>query len=80
MNLPNFNRNKTNMNLSKNLKVIPLGGVEEIGFNSTVIEYENDLMKVIKILPYGVRECSTVFPLYFFSRAYRLVFPQPFSR
>ena len=33
-------------NTSGNLKIIPLGGVEEIGINCTVYEYENEIIVV----------------------------------
>lgn len=36
---------KKNNNLSK-LKIIPLGGIEEIGKNMTVLEYENDIIVI----------------------------------
>ena len=29
-----------------NLKVIPLGGVEEIGFNSTILEYDDQIFVI----------------------------------
>lgn len=32
--------------MEKNIKVIPLGGVEEIGINSTAYEYDGDIMVV----------------------------------
>ena len=38
-------RNNKNVNLSK-IKVIPLGGLGEIGKNMTVVEYENDIIVV----------------------------------
>jgi ribonuclease J len=43
------------MKMLKGVKVIPLGGVEEIGFNSTVIEYENTqlLIDIGLGFPYG---------------------------
>ena len=36
-----------------NLKIIPLGGIEEIGKNITVFEYENDIIVV---------DCGVAFP------------------
>ena len=38
-------RNNKNVNMSK-IKVIPLGGLGEIGKNMTVVEYENDIIVV----------------------------------
>ncbi len=35
-----------NRNDNRKVKVIPLGGVEEIGINSTVYEYQNDMVVV----------------------------------
>ena len=37
----------------ENLKIIPLGGIEEIGKNITVFEYENDIIVV---------DCGLEFP------------------
>lgn len=39
--------------MSKKLRIIPLGGVEEIGKNMTVIEYGNDIVVV---------DCGIIFP------------------
>jgi ribonuclease J len=43
----------TNNLMSKNLKIIPLGGLEEIGKNMTVLEYGNNLIIV---------DCGVKFP------------------
>ena len=37
----------------KTLKVLPLGGVDEIGKNMTVLEYDNDILVV---------DCGSAFP------------------
>ncbi|MDD2648129.1 MAG: ribonuclease J [Eubacteriales bacterium] len=41
------------MAISKKIRIIPLGGVDEIGKNMTVIEYENDIIVV---------DCGSIFP------------------
>jgi ribonuclease J len=58
-NYNNNNKNKTNNNdkgnnISKSkLKIMPLGGLNEIGKNMTVFEYENDII---------VLDCGVAFP------------------
>lgn len=50
----NYNRNKTKMEFKKsNLKIIPLGGLEEIGNNMTIFEYEDEIIVV---------DCGLEFP------------------
>ena len=41
------------MKKKKALKILPLGGVDEIGKNMTVIEYDNDILIV---------DCGSAFP------------------
>ena len=48
------NRNKNNVNFKKsNLKIIPLGGLHEIGDNMTIFEYEDEIIIV---------DCGLEFP------------------
>lgn len=50
----NYNRNKTKFEFKKsNLKIIPLGGLEEIGNNMTIFEYEDEIIVV---------DCGLEFP------------------
>lgn len=50
----NYNRNKTKVEFKKsNLKIIPLGGLEEIGNNMTIFEYEDEIIVV---------DCGLEFP------------------
>ena len=51
-----YNKNtKTNQNIFKksNIKIIPLGGLHEVGKNITVFEYENEIIVV---------DCGISFP------------------
>ena len=50
----NYNRNQTKFEFKKsNLKIIPLGGLEEIGNNMTIFEYEDEIIVV---------DCGLEFP------------------
>lgn len=50
----NYNRKKSNFEFKKsNLKIIPLGGLEEIGNNMTIFEYEDEIIIV---------DCGLEFP------------------
>lgn len=51
MNNKNLNSNKNNSN--SKLKIIPLGGLHEVGKNMTVFEYENDMF---------ILDCGLAFP------------------
>lgn len=43
---PSFGTMNINQKMEHKIKIIPLGGVEEIGRNMTVVEYENDIIVV----------------------------------
>ena len=45
--------NRSKANKGSKLKIIPLGGVDEIGKNMTVYEYEDDMIVV---------DCGSIFP------------------
>ena len=57
---------KKELNSASNLKVIPLGGLEQIGMNITAFEYEDSIVVV---------DCGLSFPADVFSKDDRLHAP-----